>query len=255
MSAFMRCLSAEILKTRRTIYLLGVIALPTILTLFNFLLLLGIERDSGYYAKPNGWLSYEHNTITFWAILVLPFLIVLVCAFVAHQEHDTHQWRRLMCLAVPRAPIYLAKLALVMGLCLLSSAILWGENLLFGSLLAILRPELGLPIQAIAPWDMLLPYLAIFSYALLIMAIHFWFSLRANNFVLSIGLGLALILAGFFLNEVDVVRAIFPWSLPALVYKAGSLQAGEVGLAYSLIGCVAVSAAGCLDFARHDVLA
>lgn len=254
MTIYFRCLSAEILKTRRTLYLVAVFVMPTILALFNFLLHLGIGHEPGYYGSPDGWVSFEHNTYTFWAILVLPFLLVLVCAFIAHLEHDTQQWRRLMCLAIPREPIYLAKTTIVFGLAILSSLILWAENILLGWLLSILAPELGLSLAHFSSGRTLLPFLLICLFASLTGAIQLWFSMRVRNFVLSVGLGLALILAGFFLKEISVVGFIFPWSLPALVYSARTLPEFIGGLAYSLVGWAAVTTAGCLDFTRRDVL-
>ncbi len=255
MSIFLRCLSAEWMKTRRTLYLLAVFAMPTILGLFNFLLILGIDHDAGYYEGPNGWVQFEHNTITFWALLVLPSLLVLMCAFMAHAEHDTKQWRRLMCLPLPRGPIYLAKMAVVMALMLLSSLILWGQNILWGGLIVKLRPELGLSFATIDLWHMLVPYLVTCLYALFIASIHLWFSMRVNNFVLSIGLGVTLVLGGFFLNDTPFLRFAFPWSLPSMVYQAGSLQAGLIGMAYGIIGWLAATFGGCLDFVNRDVLA
>jgi hypothetical protein len=254
MNVFWRCLSAEVLKTRRTIYLLAVFAMPTMLSLFNFLLHVGLTHTEGYYATADGWMSFAHNTFTFWAILVLPSLVVLISAFVAHQEHDNKQWRRLMCLGVPWAPIYLAKSAVVIGLMLLSTILLWAEDIVWGWLIILLRPELGLSFSTFSPWHMFMPFGLICLYCFFIAAIHQWFSLRANNFVLSIGLGLALILAGFFLHDIDVIRIVFPWSLPATVYQADTLAVLLGGLAYSLAGWAAVTATGCWDFARQDVL-
>lgn len=254
MNIFLRCLSAEILKTRRTIYMLAVITMPTMLGLFNFLLHVGLDQQTGRYNTPNGWLLFEHNTRTFWAILVLPSLLVLICAFLAHQEHDNRQWRRLMCLPVPKAPIYLAKAAVVIALILLSSLILWAQNILWGWLFAILRPEMGLSLSTFSVLDTLLPFLVICLFAFFIAAIHLWFSLQTQNFVLSIGMGLAFILAGFFLNDIPVMRLVFPWSLPAVVYRATSYQELWTGMAYSLAGWGVVTAVGCLNFTRQDIL-
>ena len=119
-----RCMSAEILKTRRTIYSFGVIAVPTILSLLNFLLMLATNRENEY-ATERGWLSFAHNTITFGSMLVLPWLIVLLCAFSAHQEHDTKCLRTLMILPLPKSALYVGKLAVVTGLAGLSSGGWW----------------------------------------------------------------------------------------------------------------------------------
>lgn len=254
MKYFLRCLSAEILKTKRTIYLLGVIALPTILSLFNFLLIAGVGGRADYYATGAAWVSYEHNTITFGALFVYPSLIVLVTAFITHQEHDTGSWRRLMCLPVPREALYLAKLCVAAGLVLLGCLLIWLENIVWGWLLSLLRPEMGLVLANITPLDMLVPFLFIFLFALLILGLHFWFAVRVHNFVLSIGLGMALIMMGMFLRELSFFNVAFPWALPVLVYHAPDVATAIGGLIYSGVGFLLVTLAGCWDFVRHDVL-
>jgi hypothetical protein len=252
MSYFWRCLSAEILKTRRSLSLLGVVVLPTLLSFFNFLLLLGLPAGDEY-ASPKGWVHFEHNTITFGGMFVFPAVIVLVSAFTAHQEHDPKMWRRLMCLAVPKMALYLAKLALLLGLTGLSGLVLWAENVVWGVLFFVLRPDVGLSPARLALGAMLAPYLWIFLFALLIAAIHFWFALRVQNFGLSIGLGFALILAGAFLHREQLWRVVFPWALPSLGFSTSSWVEIVTGLLYSLTGFIVVVYLGCRSFARRDV--
>jgi hypothetical protein len=254
MKTFFRCTAAEFLKSRRTIYLLAVFVMPTILSLFNFLLMFGANHQVGYYDSPTGWVQFGHNTYTFWAFFALPALLVMTSAFLAHIEHDTKQWRRLMALPVPRAPFYMAKMAVVLGLSVVSSLILWVEDILLGLLLSVTRPELGLSMANFTPFRMLYPFLMICVFCLFIAAIHLWFSLRVQNFVLSIGLGLAVILAGFFLSDIPIIGEVFPWSLPTLVYKADTMEALVGGLVYSLVGCLVVTVVGCIDFTRQDIL-
>jgi hypothetical protein len=253
MKYFFRCVSTEILKTKRTIYLAGVIVLPAILSLFNFILLFGLSTNHDYDRK-GGWVHFEHNTITFWALLVFPCVIILLSAFNAHQEHDTRQWRRLMCLPLPGASLYLAKLTVVMGLAFLSCLVVWVDNIIFGWAFSTLQPEKGLSMAQIELWDMLVPFLWIFLLSLLILAIHYWFSMRVQNFVLSIGIGFALVLVGAFLHENLIFNRFFPWSIPSLVYRAESFEQVLASLALDLVGFVIIIYAGCRNFIRQDVL-
>jgi hypothetical protein len=253
MKYFFRCVSTELLKTKRTIYLAGVFILPAILSLFNFILLYGLKTNRDY-ATEGGWVHFEHNTITFWALLVFPCAIILLSAFTAHQEHDTRQWRRLMCLPLPGASLYLGKLAVVMGLAFVSCLAVWVDNILLGSLFSAVKPEAGLALSQIELWDMLIPYLWIFLLSLLILAIHYWFSMRVQNFVLSIGIGFALVLAGAFLHEETMFNRFFPWSIPSLVYSAKSFEQVQISLIIVLVGFVIVICAGCRNFIRQDVL-
>ncbi len=248
-----RCISAEILKTRRTICLLGIIVMPSILSLLNFLLMLGTSQEQEY-ATEGGWLSFSHNTISFWSLLVLPCVIVLVSAFSAHQEHDTKHWRILMCLPVSKSAIYMGKLTMIVSLTLLSCVLLWVENIFWGCLLSILRPETGLSLARLNLFGLLLPFVLIFLFSLLLIAIHFWFSMRVQNFVLTVGIGFFLSLVGAFLHDEPIWQIIFPWSLPSLVRSASSWQEGMIGLLYSFLGFILLAYLGSRNFLRRDVL-
>jgi hypothetical protein len=79
----------------------------------------------------------------------------------------------------------------------------------------LIRPDRGLSLANIALWDMLVPYLCIVAFALLIVSFHLWLAMWARNFVLSIGVGVSLGLAGAFLHDDALWRLAFPWSLPA----------------------------------------
>lgn len=253
MKYIFRCISAEALKTRRTISLVGVITMPTILAVLNFLLMLAMSKENDY-ATQGGWLSFAHNTISFWGMLVLPCVVVLVTAFSAHQEHDTKHWRTLMCLALPKDAIYLGKLTAAAGLCLLSCMVLWVENIILGWLLALLRPETGLSLTHLNSMGLLIPFLLMLAFSLLLLSIHFWFSMRVQNFVLTIGVGFFLSLVGAFLHDEPIWRVVFPWCLPSLVRSAGGWQEPAAGLIYSAAGFVLVTYLGCRNFLRRDVL-
>lgn len=253
MSYFFRCLSIEALKTKRTVYLAGVVLLPLALGFLNFLLLTGAAMNYNY-AQPGGWVHFEHNTITFWSLLVFPAVLILLTAFIAHQEHDAKHWRQLMCLALPKTALVLAKEVMVIGLALLSCLTLWVGNIVWGWLFSLLRPELGLSIQRIALADMLAPYLWILAFSMVILAFHFWLSMHVQNFVLSIGCGFALSLAGAFTHKIAIWKMIFPWALPSLVYTATSWPEVYTGLLYSGVGFLLITAAGCWSFLRRDVV-
>jgi hypothetical protein len=114
---------------------------------------------------------------------------------------------------------------------------------------------MGLTLSRIAPWEMLLPFLFIFLLALFILSLHFWFAMQVHNFVLSIGLGMALILMGMFLREVPLANVVFPWALPSLVFKSPDYATFIGGLLFSLVGSLVCTFAGCWCFVRRDVLA
>lgn len=253
MSHWLRCLSAELLKSKRTLALATAVAVPLTLGLLNWVLLLGVSNPRDY-ATDYGWVNYEHNTITFWSMVFVQSVAVLVTAFICHQEHDSKVWRRLMCLPVSKAALYLAKLAVVLGLTGLSGLLVWAGNIGYGALYAALRPETGLAWNRIELWPMLAPFAVIYGLALFLIALHYVLSLNVHNFVVSIGIGLALTLVGAGLHDYALARAAFPWCLPTLVFHAETMGQIYTGLAVSVGGFIVTVAAGGWLFVRRDVL-
>jgi ABC-2 type transport system permease protein len=250
---WLRCLSAEALKSKRTLALATAVTVPLTLGLLNWVLLLGVSNPRDY-ATEYGWVNYEHNTITFWSIVFVQSVAVLVTAFVSHQEHDSKVWRRLMCLPVPKAALYLAKLAVVLGLKALSCLLVWAGNIGYGAAYAALRPENGLAWSHIELWPMLAPFVAIYGLALFVIALHYVLSLNVHNFVASIGIGLALALVGTGLHDYALARAVFPWCLPTVVYHAETMSDIYAALAVSGGGFLVTTVAGGWLFVRRDVL-
>jgi hypothetical protein len=253
MKHYLACLSAELLKARRTIYLLGSILLPLLLAGFNFLLHLGAGISPEGTEQRAAWMSFAHNTYSLGALIVFPVIFVFASTFTVHQEHDNHQWRRLLSMAVPRGAVYLAKLTLTLGLGLLSCLVMWLADLGFGAAFASLRPESGLLVKQMPIGMLLLPFLMIFLLGVLMAGLQFFFSMRVKNFVVSIGAGLALILAGMYFVNVPVLRFIYPWSLPALVYKADTLAQLLLPMAFSLLGLAVTIWFSIRAFIRQDI--
>jgi hypothetical protein len=253
MKTYFRCLSAEFLKARRTVFLLGSILLPVLLAFFNFLLHLASNLLPSGSNPSNAWMSLNHNDYTLGTLIVFPVIFVFASTFTAHQEHDNHQWRRLLSLAVPRQAIYLAKVTFTLFLGLLSTLIMWGTSIFLGGVYAWLRPESGLVFTQMPVWNMLWVYFAIFTLGMLMAGLQFEFSLRVNNFVLSVGVGIALILSGMFFTEVPGVRFIYPWSLQALIYKADTLAQLFLSMIFSVLGFAALTWWGGRAFIHRDI--
>jgi hypothetical protein len=86
------------------------------------------------------------------------------------------------------------------------------------------------------------------------VALHLWFSMRVQNFALSIGLGFALILTGAFLHREPFWRVLFPWALPSLGFSTDSRAEIIAGLVYGMTGFVVMVYFGCRNFVRRDVV-
>jgi lantibiotic transport system permease protein len=247
------CLSAEILKVKRTLAL----GLSFLAPLLVALLTLLIYWQRGSTLGPNGknvWLMLMQNNLIFWILLILPLFVTLQTALLAQLEHGNKNLKHLFALPVSRGALYAAKQVVAATLIGISSLVLWAAIIVCGLALRTLKPGLG--FEAPVPfWPIFecvaLAYLA----SWLIIAIHTWIGMRWPSFVLAMSVGVAVMLIAVILVESDY-PLYFPWTLPGGVAME-MLTKGTVARLYLALGClggIVTAVLAGLEFTRRDVL-
>ena len=110
MTYLLRALSAEILKTKRTLAFWMTLVTPAVVCILQLLMLL---CWTGQYGAELGdaWIASSQNTYALWAILALPLFITLETALLAQTEHSEKHWKHLFAQPIPRWAAYAAKWA------------------------------------------------------------------------------------------------------------------------------------------------
>lgn len=247
---FLRTLSAELLKLRRTLAIYMVFAAP--LLIVGLALLMYHER-SAFYVKQGKplWDSLLRNAYALWAVLMLPLYITLQTALLSGMEHAEDRWRSLLAMPVPRWSIYFAKLVIPCAMVWISSLILNFGCIIDGLILRRLKPALRFPDPA--PWGTAWHNALItLAAALLILAVQHWVSLRFPAFAGAAGFGVAATITGSLLINSAKYGPWWPWCLPARVMSATPEVLTQT-LWYSAIGAAVVSIAGAIEFTRREV--
>src|SRR5262245_38997577 len=124
---FLRALSAERLKIKRTNALRMVVIVPLAVVVVMTFFVSQAPGSTLGRPRENSWLSLARLILAIWSLLVLLLYIALQTALVAALEHVENQWKVLLARPVPRWMIYAAKLVVVAGfLCASSVVILVG---------------------------------------------------------------------------------------------------------------------------------
>lgn len=252
MIALIRALWAEALKTKRTLAFWLALVAPLLVVGLNTL----IYCQRGGFPVQEGqtaWMWYAQMTFVFWSLLMLPLFVTLETALLAGLEHRNDHWKHLFALPVPRWTVYATKQVAGMALIGLSMLALAGFVVVSGLGLRAFRPGLG--------FEATVPGLQIFGFAIfiylsswLIIALHTWVSLRWQSFVVAVGFGIAMTVAGMVVINSDWA-SFYPWVLPGLI--ANNYKDGTVLVAELVVGCLGgplVAALGCWAFTRRDVL-
>lgn len=214
MNTYFRCLSAELLKTRRTLALWMTLLAPLVIALLTFAM---YTQHSDFYMKNAGfspWKLLSETMLTYWSLMMLPLFITLETALLGQLEHGHKNWKLLYTQPVPRWGIYAAKLTASLGLLALSTWVLLAITVGLGGLLQLLEPDFGFnqPI----PWGGIFR-LALLSYlaAWLLVSIHLWVSVRFPSFVVAVGVGIAATIFGMLLFGDEAAR-FYPWTIPGI---------------------------------------
>ncbi|MDP3785741.1 MAG: ABC transporter permease [Undibacterium sp.] len=168
----------ELLKVRRTLAILMMLACPLMVVLLSFGMLLKTHSKLDW---PMYWLG---NT-AIWCYFMLPLYIALVTALLNGSEHRNSTWRLMMSLPITAGRLYLAKF-------LLAAVFVFGANL---ALLALVVLSifalyfLGYPIKGAFNYDAWHSIFALSVCALPILVVQHLVSWHVKNIVAPLALG------------------------------------------------------------------
>jgi len=251
MTNMIRALSAEVLKTKRTLTLWLVLLAPLAVAFLEFVMYMQTSaRTMG--SNTNAWLSLTQQFLIVWALLMLPLFITLETGLLNAQEHGNRMWKQLYATPLPRWIIYTAKQLMSLALVGASTMVLLAMSIGVGLLLNVFKPELGLvpPIE----WAIILPaYALAYLAAWLIISLHLWVSARWPSFIVAMGVGIVATVAGVIVIDSDWAQ-VYPWALPGLA-SIGYLEGGAIAaqVALGLAGGIVIALAGCWDVARREI--
>ncbi len=216
MNALGRALSAELLKTKRTLALLMTVIAPALIAVIQFAMYIQNREYYLSHQDQNEWLTLNQNAMIFWSLVMLPLFVTLETALLSGLEYGRKNWTLLYTMPVPRWAFYAAKEVISLALIGISTLVMFGLIVLDGLILQAVNPAYGLS-AALIPWvKMLTGYALIFLAAFLIVSIHLWVSSRWSNYVVAFGTGIAATVTAMLIFQSDWGR-FFPWTMPGLL--------------------------------------
>jgi ABC-type Na+ transport system ATPase subunit NatA len=229
---FLILLRLELLKLRRSLPLLLLVACPLLVVALNT----GMALKSGgaAFARPGFWFGFWQGNLALWTYFMLPLYIALVTALLNGNEHKHGTWRLLLSLPVTPRQLYLAKAALAWG-CVLGAHLALGLlATLAAQLLAALRPT----PPGMFDFSIALALAKISLACLPVVLIQHALSWRFANFVLPLAVGIGATMGIIQLGSSEY-WVYFPWSYSLMASNGGAPEARHLALLLS--GAVAVA--------------
>lgn len=185
---------AEIIKNRRGaafwMCLIGSAFLP-----FIYFLVYNLKPERNYEKlAANAWRSHFQEAWQGFSIILLPMFVVLICSLIVQVEYKNNTWKQVFASPLSIRNIFFSKyigiLAMVLFLLIMFNVFL----LLVGVLTDLFHPKFTF-LETKVDWGSLLKRVVkSFISLLAVVSIQYWLSLRFRNFIVPIGIGLALVI-------------------------------------------------------------
>ena len=240
-----RCIKAEREKLRHSVILPACILIPVIpavMGTFNYL-----QNQDVLSAQ---WQSLWTQHTLFYACFFFAPLIGLYCSYLWRLEHRCHNWNMVMTAPVPVGCLFFAKLAVILGITVITQ--FWT-----GVLFLICGKLAGLP--GFFPPIFLLWLLRGVVGAVPICALQLLLSMKLRSFSVPIGVGLLGSVIGLLIAN-EGLGTVWPYCLMLTGMNSNRAEdtlAGGTGsflmsaIAYTVILC----AVAVIDLRRRDVRA
>lgn len=163
----------------------------------------------------NPWIVHFLNGYQSGAAFLLPMFIILITSLVTQTETKNNAWKQVYASPVSITSVILAKFIMVQ-IIIISCFLLFDIYMGLSAAAAnIINPGYNffsshLDMNAVFMYTMKL-YIS----TLAISAVQFWISLRFKNYILPLGIGMALLITGFIVMRWEYIY-LYPYAYPTL---------------------------------------
>ena len=205
---------AELIKTKRSaslwLSILGAGFIPLI-----FLLVYAIKPEKHYTEMHDiPWILHFAHGWQFFASFLLPMFVILICSQIPQIEYKNNAWKQVFTTPQSTGSLFFSKYITIL-LMILLLFLLYNVFMIAGAII----PNLILPkytfLSRSIDWSLLLKLNFRFFISLLgIISIQYWLGLRFKNFIVPIGIGLALLVTAMILSSwehIDKMPYAFPF--------------------------------------------
>lgn len=192
---------SEFLKSKRTSAVWLTVVGAAFIPVINFISL--VARPDHYVRifKDNPWQQIINNNWEAAAIFLLPMYVILVTSLVVQIEYRNNTWKQVYTLPRTLADIFFSRFIVIHSL-ILFCFILFNASIILASCAANLVQKQYTFFDHPVLWkQMFLLSLKTYFSVLAMTSIQYWLSLRFRNFIIPVGIGLALLTTGLIIHS------------------------------------------------------
>ena len=241
-----KLLAVELLKIRRSLALLMMFAIPAMVVLLNFAML--VKRHDIGQIDTKQWFFYWNGIIGMWSYFMLPLYIALITGLLNGHEHKNQTWRLMLTLPVSQLQLFVVKGILAWLFVIASTLVLIALTLISVAGLGLG----GASLAGAFPLELLTMLGKVALTCLPVLVIQHAVSWRIQNLVLPLAVGVIATMAVQQIGS-STYWVWYPWSYPvmAMMGSNGAMQQQAMLLA-GLVGVALMGACAAL-LGRREV--
>lgn len=212
----------EVIKTKNTLVLLGLICAPILVAFLK--LMMHLKSHGGHFSIEL-WGKYWMGTLAIWCYFVFPMLIALVTSLINGIEHRNNTWNYLFSLPLEKHQIFIGKLLVAALFLMLSTFILYALS--FIAALAVGFE--GGSITPLLDTEYLYQFLTVFGAMLPILLIQHSISWYFTQPAIALALGI-LAPIGIITIGMSEYWVYYPWSYLLMATLGGDMANRDIAL-------------------------
>jgi len=216
-ASFILNTKAEFLKSRRTAaFWLTVVGAAFIPIVSSIRL---VARPDHFIPafKKDPWQLLINDNWQAGSFFLLPMFVILLTSLVVQIDYRNNTWKQVYASPRSMADIFMSRFIVIHTLILLAF-------ILFNAFIVIMACGVNLLQKGYTFFDNPVPWKTLFALTtklyfsvLAITSIQYWLSLRFRNFIIPVGIGLALLITGFMIHQWEQLY-YYPYMYPMISF-------------------------------------
>lgn len=243
---FRKLVAVELLKIRRSLALLMMLAIPLVVLLLNFAML--VKRNEIGQIDERTWFFYWNGNTGMWSYFMLPLYMALITGLLSGQEHKNQTWRLMLTLPVSQLQLFVVKGILAWLFVVASTLILMtGTALSVGALVLA-----GASMEGAFPVELLTMLGKVALTCLPVLVIQHAISWRFQNLVLPLAVSVVATMGVQPIGS-STYWVWYPWSYPVMAMLGSDVAKQQHAMLLAAVVGVALMAISAVLLGRREV--
>jgi hypothetical protein len=243
---FRKLMAVELLKIRRSLALLMMFAIPIVVLLLNFAML--VKRHDVAQIDARLWFMYWNGVTGLWSYFMMPLYIALITGLLNGHEHKNQTWRLMLTLPVSQLQLFVVKGVLAWLFVVASTLVLMAATALTVIALGLAGASLDGAFQV----ELLTMLGKVALTCLPVLVIQHAISWRFQNLVLPLAVG---VVATMGVQQIgsSTYWVWYPWSYPVMAMLGSDLAKQQHAMMLAALVGAALMAFSAVVLGRREV--